>query len=94
MNRKFSKYLQGPLAWVLLLVVILVLVQIFGGTPQTQVQSLDYSEVLDLIEQDKISNIMITGNRLVARTVDSTIPVTDFGNRYDIITTISSARCV
>ncbi len=92
MNRKFSKFLQGPLAWVLLLVVILVLVQVFGGTPQNQVQTLDYSQVLGLIQEDKISNVMITGNKLVARTVDSKIPVTDFGNRYDIITTISSAQ--
>lgn len=92
LKQKFLRHLQGPLMYVILLAVILLVVSMLGTTPRDDVQMLDYSSVLTMIENDEIANVMTTGNTLVARKVNSPIPVSEFGARYDIITTISSTE--
>jgi cell division protease FtsH len=91
-QNKFMRYLQGPLMYLVLLAVILMLVNMFGSAPRDNITRLDYTDLLKLIEKDGISNTMLTGNILVARKSDSQIPETEFGTRYDIITVLSDSQ--
>jgi cell division protease FtsH len=90
-KNKFTRYLQGPLMYLVLLAVILALVNMFGSPVRDNIIKMDYTELLKEIEKDGISNIMLTGNVLVGRTVDSQIPEGEFGGRYDIITVLNDA---
>ena len=54
LKQKFLRHLQGPLMYVILLAVILLVVNMLGTTPRDDVQMLDYSSVLTMIENDEI----------------------------------------
>ncbi len=86
------RYLQGPLMYLILLAVILLMVNMFGSGTRDTVTKLDYTDLLKEVEEDGISNVMLTGNVLVARRVDSDIPESEFGARYDIITTLNDTK--
>ncbi len=77
--------------YLVLLAVILLLVSMFGSGTRDTITKLNYTDLLKLVEEDGISNVMITSNVLVARRTDSQIPVSEFGNRYDIVTVLSSS---
>jgi len=91
-QNKFMRYLQGPLMYLILLAVILLMVNMFGSGTRDTVTKLDYTDLLKEVEEDGISNVMLTGNVLVARRVDSDIPESEFGARYDIITTLNDTK--
>ncbi len=78
--------------YLVLLAVILLLVNMFGSGTRDTVTKLDYTDLLKLVEEDGVSNVMLTGNMLVARKTDSDIPESEFGARYDIITTLNDAK--
>jgi hypothetical protein len=69
--------------YALLLAGILLIVNLVGTTPRDQIDQLSYSQVLTLIEEDKVSNVMTSGTTLVLRYTDSSIPESEFGTRYD-----------
>jgi cell division protease FtsH len=78
--------------YLVLLAVILLLVNMFGSGARDTVTKLNYTELLKLIEEDGISNAMVTdSNILIARKTNSNIPVAEFPNRYDVVTVIKSA---
>ena len=78
--------------YLVLLAVILLLVNMFGSGARDTVTKLNYTELLKLIEEDGISNAMVTdSNILIARKTGSNIPVAEFPNRYDVVTVIKSA---
>ncbi len=86
------RYLQGPLMYLVLLVVILLMVNMFGSGSRDTVTRLNYTDLLRLIEEDGISNAMVTNtNLLIARRNDSSIPETEFPRRYDVVSIIKSA---
>ncbi len=86
------RYLQGPLMYLVLLVVILLMVNMFGSGSRDTVTRLNYTDLLRLIEEDGISNAMVTNtNLLIARRTDSNIPETEFPRRYDVVSIIKSA---
>jgi cell division protease FtsH len=86
------RYLQGPLMYLVLLVVILLMVNMFGSGSRDTVTRLNYTDLLRLIEEDGISNAMVTNtNLLIARRTDSMIPETEFPRRYDVVSIIKSA---
>ena len=78
--------------YLVLLAVILLLVNMFGSGTRDTVTKLDYTDLLKLVEADGISNVMLTGNVLVARRTDSGIPEAEFGTRYDIVTTLNDTK--
>ncbi len=78
--------------YLILLAVILLMVNMFGSGTRDTVTKLDYTDLLKEVEEDGISNVMLTGNVLVARRVDSDIPESEFGARYDIITTLNDTK--
>ncbi|MEA5068927.1 MAG: AAA family ATPase, partial [Christensenellaceae bacterium] len=83
---------QGPLMYALLVAMVLMVVQMSGTRPRDVVTPYNYTGVLKLIEEDRLTNVLITGNQLVGRLVDSAIPVEQFGRRYDIKANIPSAE--
>ncbi len=87
-QNKWKKYLQGPLLmYVVLVIVIMFMVNALGTTPRDTVTEINYSQLLNMIEKDQISHIMLAGNTLVARSTTSKIPADQFGStRYDLIT--------
>ncbi len=78
--------------YLVLLVVILLMVNMFGSGSRDTVTRLNYTDLLRLIEEDGISNAMVTNtNLLIARRNDSSIPETKFPRRYDVVSIIKSA---
>ncbi len=94
-NKNLNKrpnFVQGPILYIVIAIILTLVLSRFVGTfNPDQIEKLAYSEVLDLIQKDKLSNVMITGNTLIGRKVDSKIPETDFGNRYDLTATIPNS---
>ncbi len=98
--------MQGAFVYVILFAVILLLVYSLGTPKEDDVIEMSYSTFLKWVEADlknnenlgasleesqwTISNVLITEKTLVARTENSSIPLSEFGSRYDIITTIPS----
>ncbi len=89
---KFKRILTGPLMYVLLALLVLGIVQLMGTTPKDEIKTLSYTELLQKIESDEIANIMIQEQTLIGRTTDSNIPEAEFGARYNIVATISTAE--
>ncbi len=91
MNRnKFLRYLQGPLMYVLLVAFVLFLVRVIGSGPRDAVQELSYTEMLKLVEEDKLEHVMTSGNTMIGSTVGSGIPASEFGTRYNVVTLLPS----
>ncbi len=104
-NTKKAFY-QGPLPYLILLLVILWMVQLLGAPSGETPLELNYSTLLRWVEADlkndegmdvtaeertmTISNIIITQTTLIGRTQDSRIPESEFGSRYDFTCTIPS----
>ena len=93
MNRgKLRKILTGPLIYALLVLLVLGVVQLFGTTTRDEIKKATYTELLQMIEDDQIANVMTQDNRLIARTVDSKIPESEFGARYNVIANLASVE--
>ena len=93
MNRgKLRKILTGPLIYALLVLLVLGVVQLFGTTTRDEIKKATYTELLQMIEDDQIANVMTQENRLIARTVDSKIPESEFGARYNVIANLASVE--
>ncbi|MBQ2956808.1 MAG: ATP-dependent zinc metalloprotease FtsH [Clostridia bacterium] len=72
--------------------IILLVVQMFGSGPRDQIQKLNYTEVLKMIEEDKIEHVMTSEMALIASTFDSGIPASEFGVRYNVTATLPSVE--
>ncbi|MEF9974821.1 MAG: ATP-dependent zinc metalloprotease FtsH [Clostridia bacterium] len=81
---------QTVLMYALLVVIVLMVVNMTGPTTRDTVLLPDYSSLLTMIDEGKIANIELSGATLIGRLTDSTIPLAEFGKRYDLTTTISS----
>ena len=86
---KFIK-IAHALTYVLLVVVILVVVQAIGSPQRDAVKELNYSEVLQLIEDDKLAYVMMSGNTMIGATTDSGIAAKEFGTRYNVTSLLPS----
>ena len=91
-KKKLMRFLQGPLMYIVLVVFILALVKMFGSAPRDIIQELSYTEVLQLVEDDQIEHVMTTGETLIASTKDSGIPASEFGIRYNVVSTLPSVE--
>lgn len=91
-QNKFMRYLQGPLMYLVLLAVILLLVNMFGSGTKDTVTKMDYTDFLKLIEKNGVAQVKVMDNNvLIARSANSQIPASEFPNRYDIVTILNSA---
>ena len=100
MNRKpVRRILQGPLMYLLLLAVILLLVNTLGSGSPVEPKNLSYTALLEWVEADlkqdigeavspkqqgmTIDRVIIQQNNLIGMVEDSAIPESQFGNAYD-----------
>ena len=101
-KNKFLRILTGPLMYVLLLAVVLAVVQMIGARKQVQPEELSYTQLLTIIEkdigaegsEDLITDVITTGNTLIARKAGSTIPDAQFraAEQYDYYTYLASVE--
>ena len=87
--KKFNR-LPQVLIYLALIVVILIAVQMLGTPVRDRVNSVSYSELLDMVEKDELAYVMTTGNNLVAATRDSGISASEFPKRYDVVSLLPS----
>ena len=78
--------------YVLLVVLILSVVRMFGSGERDEIQELNYTEVLEMIEADELERVMTSGNTLIASTRDSGIPASEFGIRYNVTALLPSVE--
>ena len=90
MNQPKFRKIAHALTYVLLVVVILVVVQAIGSPQRDAVKELNYSEVLQLIEDDKLAYVMMSGNTMIGATTDSGIAAKEFGTRYNVTSLLPS----
>ena len=76
--------------YVVLVLAIVFIVNMAGARPQDAVQDLSYSSLLNMIEEDGLTHAKIQGIQLMGRRVDSQIPESEFGSRYDVACTLPS----
>ncbi len=79
-----------PVIWLVVILLVLGMSRMLGAGPRDVVQNLNYTEVLRLIEEDKLEYVMTSSNTLIASTKDSGIPESEFGNRYNVYATLPS----
>ena len=91
-KNKLIRFLQGPLMYVLLVVLILSVVRMFGSGERDEIQELNYTEVLEMIEADELERVMTSGNTLIASTRGSGIPASEFGIRYNVTALLPSVE--
>ena len=87
--KKFNR-LPQVLIYLALIVVILIAVQMLGTPVRDRVNSVSYSELLDMVEKDELAYVMTTGNNLVAATRDSGISASEFPQRYNVASLLPS----
>ncbi|MDY2870966.1 MAG: ATP-dependent zinc metalloprotease FtsH [Eubacteriales bacterium] len=87
--KKFNR-LPQLLIYAALIIVILVAVQMLGTPVRDRVNSVSYSELLDMVEKDELAYVMTTGNNLVAATRDSGISASEFPQRYNVASLLPS----
>jgi len=76
--------------YVLLVVVILIAVRAIGSPTRDTIRELNYSELLDLVENDQLAYVMTSGNTMIGATVDSGISAKEFGSRYNVTALLPS----
>ncbi len=91
-RRKLMRFLQGPLMYVLLIVLILSVVRMFGAGPRDEVKEPNYTELLQMVKDEKLEHVMTSGSTLIASTKDSGIPASEFGTRYNVYATLPSVE--
>lgn len=84
-----KKFLRGPGIYIILIVLVLLVANVFTLTGATQ-QQLTYSEFLDLAKKDNISSIVVQDNKLWGLKKNSSIDAEDFPSSYDFETYIPS----
>ncbi|MBR0464448.1 MAG: AAA family ATPase, partial [Clostridia bacterium] len=61
------------------------------GTPSRDiVRELNYTQLLELIENDQLAYVQTSGNTLIGATTDSGITASEFGQRYNVLTLLPS----
>ena len=72
-----------------LVVLILLALWLNGGMMQSASQRIEYSTLLEMIDNDQVAQVAIRDNELVGLLKDSSIPASQFPDqRYDFETTI------
>ena len=103
-NKRMRRLWQGPLIYLLVFAVILLIVQTLGTDTPVSYETLSYSELLEWEESDlrqdeglqggeagkTISSVIIQQNTLVGRTESSAIRDDQFGTYYDFKATLPS----
>ncbi len=83
------KVSRGLIGYVIMIAAFIFLIVVLSGGVNTVDKRIEYPELLQMIENDKIDRVSIRGYNLVGRTKDSRISRSDYPARaYDFETTI------
>ena len=94
------KSMRGFLIYALILVAIVVIAESFSLFSAPSAEKLNYNDLLQLVQEEKIAALSFTGNDAVGLYKDSSIPSASFPDRYDFSCTVdrdaffSSARVI
>ena len=94
------KSMRGFLVYALILVAIVVIAESFSLFSAPSAEKLNYNDLLQLVQEEKIAALSFTGNDAVGLYKDSSIPSASFPDRYDFTCTVdrdaffSSARVI
>ena len=92
--------MRGFLVYALILVAIVVIAESFSLFSAPSAEKLNYNDLLQLVQEEKIAALSFTGNDAVGLYKDSSIPSASFPERYDFSCTVdrdaffSSARVI
>ena len=92
--------MRGFLVYALILVAIVVIAESFSLFSAPSAEKLNYNDLLQLVQEEKIAALSFTGNDAVGLYKDSSIPSASFPDRYDFSCTVdrdaffSSARVI
>ena len=102
-KKSVFRYIQGPLMYIALLLIILMVVRFMGTSTRQEGITVTYSELLSWVESDleqelgeggvaskTLKDVRISGTRLIARTDKSDISNAEFGSYYDLTCNIPS----
>ena len=94
------KSMRGFLIYALILVAIVVIAESFSLFSAPSAEKLNYNDLLQLVQEEKIAALSFTGNDAVGLYKSSSIPSASFPDRYDFTCTVdrdaffSSARVI
>ena len=92
--------MRGFLIYALILVAIVVIAESFSLFSAPSAEKLNYNDLLQLVQEEKIAALSFTGNDAVGLYKSSSIPSASFPDRYDFTCTVdrdaffSSARVI
>ena len=92
--------MRGFLIYALILVAIVVIAESFSLFSAPSAEKLNYNNLLQLVQEEKIAALSFTGNDAVGLYKSSSIPSASFPDRYDFTCTVdrdaffSSARVI
>ena len=92
--------MRGFLVYALILVAIVVIAESFSLFSAPSAEKLNYNDLLQLVQEEKIAALSFTGNDAVGLYKNSSIPSASFPDRYDFSCTVdrdaffSSARVI
>ena len=75
--------MRGPGLWLVLLLLVVVMVQMLMWPTQVENKEISYSEFLQLVQDEKISQLMVSEYNAYGLYKDSTISESSFPERYD-----------
>ena len=92
--------MRGFLVYALILVAIVIIAESFSLFSAPSAEKLNYNDLLQLVQEEKIAALSFTGNDAVGLYKNSSIPSASFPERYDFSCTVdrdaffSSARVI
>ncbi len=78
-----KSFMRGPALWLVLLLLVVVMVQMLMWPTQVENKEISYSEFLQLVQDEKISQLMVSEYNAYGLYKDSTISESSFPERYD-----------
>ena len=78
-----KSFMRGPGLWLVLLLLVVVMVQMLMWPTQVENKEISYSEFLQLVQDEKISQLMVSEYNAYGLYKDSTISKSSFPERYD-----------
>lgn len=85
---------RGLLVYVLAFAIVLGIIYSFNLQDNQNAEQLRYTQVIEKVENNQISEISVEGNQLVALSRDSSIPINKFPAEYDIASNIPSQEAL
>ena len=82
MQQKKSIF-RGPLIWLVILVLVVVMSQMLALPAQTESKEISYSEFLELVKSERIDQLVVSEYDAYGLYRDSTIAQSSFPDKYD-----------